>query len=161
MSYSNFTRGELTRLHDRGTKGRVISLVPRMIHLAVEQFHADGDALLFRERRNLGESGDAVGDRRRIIDSRNAIAEHGDDIGHPRLRGERQRRFQFIQQQRVVGRIVEAGCDELIAPAGISHGDDHPGIVRHRPLILEQQIDARQNPICLPRRQKSASGVAA
>src|ERR1700733_6640856 len=48
--------------HHRNAKGSVITLIPRMIDFAVEQFHADGDATFFGERRNLGEAGYAVGD---------------------------------------------------------------------------------------------------
>src|ERR1700679_2746377 len=39
--------------HHRNAKGGVITLIPRMIDFAVEQFHADGDAMFFGDRRNL------------------------------------------------------------------------------------------------------------
>ena len=89
-------------------KARVIALIPGVVDLAVEQFHADGDAEFRRERRNLGKAGDTVVDRRGVVDPRVAIAEHRDDVRHARARRERQHDFQFLQQQRVIGRVVES-----------------------------------------------------
>ena len=52
------------------------------------------------------------------------------------------RDFQFAEQQRMIGRVVEPRFDEFFAPAGISHGDHETGILRNRPLLRVQKIDA-------------------
>src|ERR1700721_1340860 len=43
--------------HHRNAKGGVITLISRMIDFAVEQFHADSDAMFFGERGILAEPG--------------------------------------------------------------------------------------------------------
>src|SRR5439155_1640168 len=55
--------GRAHGLHHRGAEHGVVALIAGMVHLAVQQLHAHGDAVLLGERRDAAESGRAGGER--------------------------------------------------------------------------------------------------
>jgi hypothetical protein len=71
-----------------------------------------------------------------------AIAEHGNQIRHTGLCGQRDGGFELRQQHGMVGGIIESGLNEGLAPRGIAHRAGHAGIARDLPLIGVQKIDA-------------------
>ena len=140
----------------------MIALVSWVIHFAVEQFHTDGNALLFGERRNLGEARDAVGNRGGVIDPRDAIAKHGDEIRHVRAAPRAAAPFPvLLEKHRMVGGSLNPVAMNLSRRLGYPMDTMSPGIGGGGPLVREQQVDRRRIPICRVRRQKSGSDTFA
>ena len=125
MSYSSFTRGESTAFTTATPKAGVIALVILVIHLAVEQFNAQGDAVI------LGEFLDAIQARDAVVDAfliahAAARAEQRDDVGNLGVgRADDAGAgllFQFVVERFVVPGVVEganalhhAGGDAVLA----------------------------------------------
>ena len=114
-----------------------------MVHLAVQQLHAHGDAVLLGERRDAAESGRAGGDRLGIGGTA-AVPEHRDHVGDTVPRRLRDRRLKLAQQLRVVGRVVEAGGDEVAAVGGIAHRAHQPEFAHPLPVVGLEEIDPRE-----------------
>src|SRR5260221_12940607 len=100
--------------------------------------------MLRGKRSNSGKAGDTVGDRRAFIDLSAAIAEKCDCVRYPGPCRKRQHPFQFVQQLRVIGGIIESSESSLrkcVSLKGKAHSHGKTAIIRYRPLIRKQKID--------------------
>jgi hypothetical protein len=94
-----------------------------VVHAAVEQLDADGDAFLFGEGCDARQRGDAGIDPLGIGPTA-PVAEHADDIGHTVPGGERERALKFTEEQRVIRGIVQPARNEVAAHGRVPHRAD-------------------------------------
>src|SRR5712691_4101408 len=121
-------------------EGSPVALVVGVIHLAVQELEADGDALRFRLRLDLVEPRHTVVDRLRVALAA-TVAEHRDHIRDVVARGEGKRLLQLPQQHPVVRPIVEARRNEVVARGGIAHGAHQTRLAHGVPILGAQQVD--------------------
>ena len=132
-----------------------------VVDLAVEQLHADRHAVLLRRPGYPLEPGDAVG-RSFLVAPPLPVAEHRNDVGHSRRRRERDGALELVHQHVVLGRIIEAGAQEIAALSWVTHRADQPGVFHHRPFLGLQQVDRGEpDSLCFagePRQRNLAVG---
>ena len=128
--------------HHLRAEGRVVALIVVVIDLAVQQLHTDRDAMMFGERRDAAQTRDTRLDAL-CIRAPLPVPEHRDEIRDALGRRKRQRALELADQEVVIGWIIEAARDEIVADHGIAHRADEPAVTNHGPFFRRQQVDGR------------------
>ena len=110
----------------------MVAHVVLVVALAVEQLHADGDAVVFGDGFEALEADDGVA-RALFVGHAFAVAGEGDDVGDSGLGGEGDVFAEGCFDGVVVLFAVEGFFD--VAAAGVAHGADEAVAVRDFPLF--------------------------
>src|ERR1039457_663959 len=116
---------------------RVVALIVVVVDLAVEQFHADGDAFVFGELLHAVQADDAVVEALRVRLAA-PVARERNYVGYLGGRGPRDVFLHLAHQSIMVFLAVKAIADG--AGAG-RHGRNQPVLLHGGPLLVVDQID--------------------
>jgi len=121
-----------------------------MIVLAVEQFQANDDAVVFGDLLHPVQAGDGIA-RAFFVRHAAAVSREGNDVGNSGLCGQRD----ISAKGRLDGRVVlgPVECVGNIAPAGVGHGADESVAAREFVLLGLEQIDSFQADLSRERRE--------
>ena len=136
--------GRVDRLHDRDAERRPVALVVGVVHLAVQELHANRHAVVLADLLHAIQPRDAVGNGL-LVAHPALVAEEGDDVRHLHGGGAGDGSLEVPDDRVMVGLDVEAVLDR--AAACIAHRAHEPGLARDRPLVFREQIDRRQSQI--------------
>jgi hypothetical protein len=126
---------------DGSAKGCSVALIVLVVHLAVEELHADRHAVVFRDPFHTIEPLDAV-DGGFFVAHAAPVAEERDHVRHALGFGSRDEPFEVCHDGVVIGPDVQAVGDR--AATGVPHRAHEPELTHHGPVGLLEQVDRRQ-----------------
>ena len=135
--------GRVHGLHHLHPEIRAVSLIVGMVHFAVQQLHHDVDAVGLGHRPQPAEHAHARVDRLAVGHAA-AVAEEGDEVGHPHLLRLGERALERLDDRVVQLAVVEAVGDRSAPRARVPRRAGQAVTRGGLPLRGLQQVDCRQ-----------------